>query len=70
MPAFYFAAPLFSESELAFNTALTAEIERLGFTVFLPQRDGVRPTTETEARHLSRGERAAHLMTPDLIGGN
>jgi nucleoside 2-deoxyribosyltransferase len=41
MPTLYFAAPLFSESELAFNLALTEEIERLGYTVFLPQRDGV-----------------------------
>ncbi len=40
MPPLYFAAPLFSESERAFNAALTAEIERRGFTVFLPQRDG------------------------------
>ena len=41
MPTLYFAAPLFSEAELAFNAALTAEVERLGFAVFLPQRDGV-----------------------------
>ena len=40
MPTLYFAAPLFSESERIFNAALTREIERLGFTVFLPQRDG------------------------------
>ncbi len=46
MPTLYFAAPLFSESERAFNAALTAEIERLGFTVFLPQRDGVDATKE------------------------
>jgi hypothetical protein len=46
MPTLYFAAPLFSESELAFNAALTGEIERLGFTVFLPQRDGLDATRE------------------------
>ena len=40
MPTLYFAAPLFSEPELAFSAALAEEIERLGFTVFLPQRDG------------------------------
>ena len=44
------AAPLFSKSELAFNAALTEEIERLGFTVFLPQRNGVDATKEPEAR--------------------
>jgi len=41
MPLLYFAAPLFSEAELAFNARLTDEIEKLGFTVFLPQRDGI-----------------------------
>jgi nucleoside 2-deoxyribosyltransferase len=41
MPSLYLAAPLFSEAELAFNAALTAEIERLGYTVFLPRNDGV-----------------------------
>ena len=46
MPTLYLAAPLFSSSERAFNAALTAEIEGLGFTVFLPQRDGVDATRE------------------------
>lgn len=36
----YFAAPLFSEAERAFNAALTERIEALGYDVFLPQRDG------------------------------
>ena len=70
MATLHLAAPLFSEFELAFSAALTAEVERLGFTVFLPQRDGVDATKEPWARFLSRGERATHLMTPDPIGGN
>jgi len=37
----YFAAPLFSEAELAFNAALCADLEAAGHEVFLPQRDGV-----------------------------
>jgi nucleoside 2-deoxyribosyltransferase len=37
----YFAGPLFSAAERQFNVALTARLEALGFTVFLPQRDGV-----------------------------
>ena len=37
----YFAAPLFSEAELAFNRRLTAELEEQGHDVFLPQRDGI-----------------------------
>lgn len=50
----YFAGPLFSAAELAFNTALAARIEALGFTVFLPQRDGVESAREPWAS-----------MTPD-----
>jgi len=37
----YFAAPLFSESEKRFNINLTQKIERAGYEVFLPQRDGI-----------------------------
>ena len=42
MPTLYLAAPLFSKSELAFNAALTAEIERLG-TSPLPWGEGHAP---------------------------
>ena len=38
-PLVYFAAPLFSEAELAYNLELTAILEIHG-DVFLPQRDG------------------------------
>jgi hypothetical protein len=37
----YFAAPLFSHAERLFNENLTQRLEAQGFTVFLPQRDGV-----------------------------
>jgi nucleoside 2-deoxyribosyltransferase len=37
----YFAAPLFCKAEQAFNMKLTEKLEELGFTVFLPQRDGI-----------------------------
>lgn len=46
MPRLYFAGPLFSAAELAFNAALAEKIEALGFTVFLPQRDGVESSRE------------------------
>ncbi|HEY7347619.1 MAG TPA: nucleoside 2-deoxyribosyltransferase [Ktedonobacterales bacterium] len=36
----YFAGPLFSVGERAFNEQLTRKIEALGYEVFLPQRDG------------------------------
>jgi nucleoside 2-deoxyribosyltransferase len=36
----YFAGPLFSEAERAFNLRLTERLERANYKVFLPQRDG------------------------------
>ena len=37
----YFGAPLFCEAEKAINLRLTEKLEKRGFSVFLPQRDGV-----------------------------
>jgi nucleoside 2-deoxyribosyltransferase len=37
----YFAAPLFNQAELMFNDLLTTRLEQAGFTVFLPQREGL-----------------------------
>jgi nucleoside 2-deoxyribosyltransferase len=37
--AVYLAGPLFSEGERAFNLDLARRIEKLGYRVFLPQRD-------------------------------
>ncbi|GER89019.1 nucleoside 2-deoxyribosyltransferase [Dictyobacter vulcani] len=41
MMLLYFAAPLFSRAERLFNDDLAQRLEAHGFTVFLPQRDGV-----------------------------
>ena len=36
----YFAAPLFNEAEKEYNLKIAAILERCGYEVFLPQRDG------------------------------
>ncbi len=36
----YFASPLFSQCEKDFNLKLTEILEKHGYEVFLPQRDG------------------------------
>ncbi len=36
----YFAAPLFSEAERAYNLEIVTILENYGYDVFLPQRDG------------------------------
>jgi nucleoside 2-deoxyribosyltransferase len=37
----YLAGPLFCQAERAFNLDLTQKLEQHGFSVFLPQRDGI-----------------------------
>ncbi|MFA4930912.1 MAG: nucleoside 2-deoxyribosyltransferase domain-containing protein [Patescibacteria group bacterium] len=41
MKKIYFAAPLFNHAEIQFNLYLTNKIEKLGYKVYLPQRDGI-----------------------------
>ena len=42
----YFAGPMFCQAELAFNASLTEKLEDKGYSVFLPQRDGIEPTLD------------------------
>ncbi|MEJ2758722.1 MAG: nucleoside 2-deoxyribosyltransferase [Anaerolineales bacterium] len=42
----YFAGPMFCQAELEFNKNLVTSLERNGFSVFLPQRDGINPKGE------------------------
>lgn len=41
MERVYFAAPLFNIGEKTFNLKITKLLEKYGYSVFLPQRDGV-----------------------------
>lgn len=63
-PLLYFAAPLFNESERTFNAELAARLESLGYSVFLPQRDGVESAKEPYAS-MSREERRAAMFALD-----
>jgi nucleoside 2-deoxyribosyltransferase len=53
----YFAGPLFNEAERTFNLQLSSKLEAMGFSVFLPQRDGIEilkapyNTMPTEDKH-------------------
>jgi len=60
----YFAGPLFSEAERAFNAGLTTRLEACGFTVFLPQRDGVE-RGKSQFEGLTDDERRVALFTKD-----
>ncbi len=52
MKRIYFAGPLFCQSEKEYNAKLTKVLEENGYSVFLPQRDGIEAATvqgKTEA---------------------
>lgn len=60
----YFAGPLFNEAEKAFNLKLTSELEKDGFEVFLPQRDGVE-AAKPEYTNLCKEERRKIMFVKD-----
>jgi len=62
----YLAAPLFNNAELAFNELLTAKIEKIGFNVFLPQRDGDIVNHEPYIS-MEPGERAKAIFELDRV---
>jgi len=45
-----FARPLFNDAERSFNVRLADAMEALGYTVFLPQRDGAERTASHTCR--------------------
>jgi len=60
----YFAGPLFNDGERKFNQELTDKLEKAGFEVFLPQRDGAerdKPPYDT----MSKDERRLAMFNLD-----
>lgn len=60
----YFAAPLFCQAERDFNLILTKKLEENGFSVFLPQRDGVE-LTEALFSDMTEQERCKYIFNVD-----
>lgn len=63
----YFAAPLFSTAELEFNEKLTEKIESLGYSVFLPQRDGDKVINSEPILSMSTEDRAREIFRIDKL---
>ncbi len=63
----YFAAPLFNRAECAYNLELTQKLEKIGFSVFLPQRDGIDGigTDKPPYNTMSKDEISRHIFTKD-----
>ena len=68
MSKIYYAGPLFNEAERSFNIKLAHELEKEGFEVFLPQRDGVE-ANKPQYAHLNKEERrkCMFVMDRDMI---
>ncbi len=64
MQNIYFAGSLFSEAERQFNVHLATELESAGFSVFLPQRDGVE-ATKAPYNQMTRDERRKAMFELD-----
>jgi nucleoside 2-deoxyribosyltransferase len=60
----YFGAPLFCEAEKAFNLRLTDKLEERGFSVYLPQRDGVE-SSQPPYDEMSNDERRQAIFSLD-----
>ena len=60
----YYAAPLFAKAERRFNRALTGKLERIGYDVFLPQRDGADPDKDPYDK-MTREERRSAIFQVD-----
>ncbi len=58
----YFAAPMFSQSEKDYNLVVVKILEDYGYTVFLPQRDGLQ-AFELEGK--SEEEKTEMIFTLD-----
>jgi len=60
----YFAGPLFNQAERQFNERLCLKLEELGFSVFLPQRDGIE-SSKPPYREMSKDDRRRAMFTMD-----
>lgn len=66
MQKLYFSGPLFSRAEKEFNKNLSAELEKRGFSVFLPQRDGAENDPAINA-NLTKDERKEAIFAVDRM---
>lgn len=62
MKKIYFAAPLFCKSEKDYNILLASCLEKAGYNVFLPQRDGHEAATLND---ISESEKVSMIFQKD-----
>jgi nucleoside 2-deoxyribosyltransferase len=65
----YIAGPLFNEGERWWNAEIDARVRKLGFTTYIPQRDGVKLENKGDVLKIFESDKNA-LMQADLIVAN
>jgi nucleoside 2-deoxyribosyltransferase len=65
----YIAGPLFNEGERWWNTEIDSRVRKLGFTTYIPQRDGVKLKNESDVPKIFVSDTDA-LKQADVIVAN
>ena len=65
----YIAGPLFNEGERWWNAEIDSRVRKLGFTTYVPQRDGVKLENQGDVRRIFDFDKNA-LTQADLIVAN
>jgi len=60
----YFAGPLFNQAERQFNEQICSQLEKMGISVFLPQRDGAE-SSKSPYKEMSKDERRRAMFILD-----
>jgi len=65
----YIAGPLFNEGERWWNAEIDSRVRKLGFTTYIPQRDGVKLENQSDVRKIFESDKNA-LIQADVIVAN
>jgi len=65
----YIAGPLFNEGERWWNAEIDSRVRKLGFTTYIPQRDGVKLENQSDVLKIFESDKNA-LIQADLIVAN
>ena len=65
----YIAGPLFNEGERWWNAEIDSRVRKLGFTTYVPQRDGVKLENKSNVLKIFESDKNA-LIQADLIVAN
>ena len=65
----YITGPLFNEEERYWNGEINSRMQKLGFTTYIPQRDGIKLQHQDDVRKIFEEDRKA-VSQADVIVAN